>query len=348
MDSQTPRRLLVRLPNWVGDVVMATPALRALRGAWPSCRLTVMLRASLVPLLADSVLVDDVLPIGPRDERLPLGAPRIARRLAREGFDMAILLTNSFTSALPPFLARIPRRVGYSGEFRRALLTHWREPLRDGGERRPIPMPVYYQHVLDLVDVPSLGDAFELPRTPEDEAHARRVLEEIGWDGRTPLVALNPGASFGSSKLWRSERLAAVGDELWKRLGLQPLVLCGPGEESLAREVAAAMRAPVLDTSRRVVDLRRLRGLLRLATLLVTMDTGPRHIATAMGTPSVVLMGPTNPAWTACHLDLCRVVRHPVPCGPCHQPVCPTDHACMEALSVEEVVGAAEDLLRSV
>lgn len=337
-------RILVRLPNWVGDVVMATPALRALRRAFPGAWIAGALKGYVAPVLAGTSLLDEIIVLGENEERGPQGIWRVSRRLRARRFDAALLLTNSLTTALPPFLAGIRRRIGFTGDCRKPLLTHRRSPDRAGSRRRPVPMPAYYQQLLDLIGVPPAGLAYELPLRDQDRKEAERALGELGWDPRRPLVALNPGARFGSSKLWFPERMAAVARALRDRRGWQPLVLCGPGEEELVAEICAQAGTGVLDGSRVRVDLTTLRGVLAQAALLVTTDTGPRHMAVALGCPTVVIMGPTHPGWTACNLERTLVLRHDVPCGPCHLKTCPLDHACMDRVTVEEVLAAVDRL----
>lgn len=340
-DGQTAiERILVRLPNWVGDVVMATPALRALRRRYPDAAVTAAVKEYAAPLLQGSALADDVLVLGDREEKLPIGAWRFARRLRERRFDAAFLLTNSLTSAIPPFLAGIPRRIGYSGEWRGPLLTT-RVPLRFRHRRRtPEPMPAYYQRLLDEAGVPPAGPDYELPCRPEDVAAVRARLEALGWRPGRPLAALNPGARFGASKLWAPERFAEVARHLRDARGFQVVVLCGPGEESLCRQVTSLAGAGILDSSSPPIELRLLRPLMDLVDILVTTDSGPRHIAVAAGKPVVVIMGPTHPQWTAWNLERTEVVRHDVPCGPCHLKACPTDHRCMDLVTVTEVLGA--------
>ena len=339
-------RVLVRLPNWVGDVVMATPALRALRRALPGARIAVALKDYVVPVISGATDVDLVIPIGSRGEKLPRGAWSLARRLRAERFDAAILLTNSLTSAIPVCLARIPYRVGYSGDWRRPLLSERIDPRRGpDGARLPIPMTRFYLELLEHVGIPAAGPEYELPVAAADRTAARRLLVGLGWDPKRPLAAINPGARFGSSKLWLPDRFAEVARRLVRDRDFQVVILCGPGEEEIAGQIARDAGEGVLDTSRSPAPLDVLRGLLDQVQLVVTTDTGPRHMATALGRPTVVIMGSTHPEWTAWNLERSRVLRHDVPCGPCHLRSCPTDHRCMTLVTVDEVLAAVDELL---
>ncbi len=338
-----PERVLLRLPNWVGDLVMVTPALRAVRRAFPNARVTAAVRGYGLPVLGGLQTIDEIWPIGRRFEHIGPGILEYARELRARRFDLAVLFTNSLTSALGPWLARIPRRVGYEGDWRTPFLTT-RAPRSD--RRAPVPMPRFYLDLLAAAGVEPAGVGYDLPVRQEDRSYVDDLFARLGIDAARPIAALNPGAKFGSSKLWPIDRFAAVGDALVRRFGYQVLLVCGPDEVAIARAITSAMREPVASTHDRVVPLAPLRALMQRIDLLVTTDTGPRHMAVAFERPTVVVMGSTHPVWTDWNMGRTRVVRHDVPCGPCHLRVCPLDHACMELVTVEEVLAAVEDLRR--
>jgi len=332
------------MPNWVGDVVMATAALRAIRRALPAARISVALKGYVAPVLSGNPFVDDLVVLGEGEERGPLGWVRVSRRLRATQYDAAILLTNSLTSLIPVFLARIPRRIGYVGDGRSLLLTDRVFPEVEAGRRVPVPMPLYYQRLLDAVGIESAGPEYEVPPTDEDREVAAGHLTALGRDPGRPLVGLNPGARFGSSKLWDPVRFGELARRLIRR-GCQPLLLCGPGESDMAAPIQEAAGEGLLDTSRDPIGLGPLRAIMHALDLLVTTDSGPRHLAVAAGCRVVVIMGSTWPQWTAWNLERTRVVRHDVPCGPCHLRTCPTDHACMDLVTVDEVEASVDDLL---
>ena len=324
------------MPNWVGDVVMATPALHALRKAAPDAEIIAAMKGYVTPVLAGSPLVEGVLVIDQDKIGGLRGVMRQRRRWRERRFDAAILLTNSFGSALPAWLAGIPTRIGYSGDGRRWMLTHRRPPEFEGRRRKPVPMPLYYQRLLDLVGIPEAGPDYIIPPTDDDRAVVDAALTDLGRDPAVPLVALNPGARFGASKLWEPERFGVLARRL-EEAGSQPLLVVGPGEGALAEAIRATAGPGLLDTSRNVIPLGPLRALMERIDLLVTTDSGPRHMAVAARKPTVVIMGPTWPAWTDWNLEHTVVVRHAVPCGPCHLKTCPLDHACMDQVTVDEV-----------
>ncbi len=338
--------MLVRLPNWVGDVVMATPALRALRATWPEAEIVYEGRPFLRALLGGLAWFD-----GWRDERKG-GARELlqrARELRAQRFDLAVVLPDSHGAALGPWLARVPRRAGYDrSPARRWLLTDWLPQPAEGGEVVPIPMVERYLRLARKLGCVDAGDATELAVEAADEATLAEKLAGAGLDdpvGAGDLLVVTPGANFGSSKLWPPRHFAATCDELRRRHGLVPVIAPGPSEVEIARAVADAMETPAVVLGEPVTSLGELKALIARARLVLSNDTGPRAMAVALRRPVVVLMGPTDPRYTAMHLERQRVLREEVDCSPCHLKVCPIDHRCMEWLQPARAVAAAEELL---
>ncbi len=339
----TPRKILVRAPNWVGDLVMASPALRALRAAHPAAELVLEGLPHHAQLGSHLPGVDAFL----ADRHRGAGA-WLARalRLRQGGFDWAVLLPDSVRAALAPSLARIPVRAGYGRDpARRALLTLSLDPPRDAGQRLPISMIERYLRITRALGCDDCGEALELavPDQSRDELDNR--LWAAGVEQSEGLLVVTPGASFGSSKLWPSQYFAQACDEIIRRHGLRAVLAPGPGEERIAREIAAAMQSRPLELSDPPASLGELVALIDRAQLVLTNDTGPRHIAVARKRPVVVLMGPTDTRHTQHLLEGQRVLREAVECSPCHKKTCPIDHRCMTRLLPARVVNAAEELL---
>jgi len=202
-----------------------------------------------------------------------------------------------------------------------------------------------YADLVRAAGIAAAGSRPELAVTAACEERYARRRGELGIAPGERLIGINPGASFGASKLWPAERFARAADILSERLGLRSILFVGPGEEGIAREIAGRMRSPPIDTSPAPCDLDILKPFVRDLALLVTTDTGTRHYAVAFRVPVVVVMGPTHPGFTAAHLEETEVVRRDVPCGPCHLKECPTDHRCMTLIPPEAVAGAAFALL---
>jgi heptosyltransferase-2 len=354
-----PHRILVRLPNWVGDVVMATPLLRVLREHWPAAEIVAEGKPFLEDLLTGLPTIDGFLPDTGRGWR---AARERARRLAAKNFDLAVLLPDSPRSALGPFLARIPNRIGYSRDpLRRLFLTHpLKPPMRDG-KRIPIPMPERYlalaralgckpsdaeSHVSNLAeDTDRATPPVELVVSPTATARVRSMLERQGVDPDARFIVGAPGANFGSSKLYPINSFAAACDGMSEQFGLAVVLAPAPAEVDLALDVAAHMKRPAVVLDDPPTSLEELKSLIALSSLIFSNDTGPRHMAVALGTPTVVTMGPTDRRHTDYQLEHQRILREDVECAPCHEKECPIDHRCMTRLSPSRVISAAEELL---
>lgn len=340
--NRSAPHLLVRTPNWVGDLVMATPILLAAleNEHWPS--VTFLVRAHLAAVLED----------GPWSHRVVTAAGsldelELVRRLRPDG---VLLLSNSLGAALRAFLARVPARFGAALSGRRPFLTHAVVPPTSDGRRVPIPTAHLLRDVAGLAGIlprslhPMLGVDEELAR----EQRAR--LEALGLGEAEDYILCTPGAAFGTAKLWPPEHFAAVLDALHARRGWRGVVTGGPGEEPLVEGVAAACRHPVISLARERRDLGRLKPLVRDARLLLVGDSGPRWYAAAFDVPCVTIMGPNYPELTASSLELCRVVRREdLECSPCLHRRCPLGHhRCMRDILPEQVIAAVEEVLARV
>lgn len=336
------------LPNWVGDLVLATPALRALRTVHRQAHLTFLVKSHLAEVLGGGDWMDEVIhwPSGRNRDTRRQSFVGLAGQLRRRRFDWAVLLTNSFRSALLARLSGIRRRIGYDREGRGLLLTDKLLPEKADGRFVPVPMTRYYGAVARYLGCREVPSALELYTTPEDESAAEQVLRSAGVTAGQPVVVLNPGASFGPAKCWLPERFAEVADRLAAEQNAAVLVACGPKETETARAVGRRIqrRAVVLDDP--VVRLGPLKALIRRADLLITNDTGPRHFANAFGTPVVTIFGPTDPKWTETDVSTERGLMVKVHCGPCMKRTCPLDHRCMKWVSTEMVLASAGELLR--
>lgn len=339
-----PRHLVVRLPGPLGDAVMATPALRALRRALPATRITWAAGAGVHGALEGLPWRDDVLALGSamlQGARAPL---RAARQLRRLRADAILLLPNSFSSALAARLAGIPVRVGTALQGRGSLLTHAVEvPRAARGRLAPRPMRAHYLDLVAPWGARDDGGPTELRVLPFDAERAAACL--AGVPPGTTLVGVHPGAGFGPSKCWPPALLGEALARLREQAGVLPLLLGGPGEQALLQEVAAAAGGPLRSTAGDPPGLGTLKGLLARCRLLLTADTGPRHVAEALGVPTVTWVGPTDPRWGAGGAgEVLRVEG--LDCLACHARECPLGHhRCMRDLAPGRVVEAALRLL---
>jgi heptosyltransferase-2 len=339
------RRLLVRLPNPLGDAVMATPALRALRRGLPDAEIAVLGLPHHEGLLHGNRSFDAFLPL--RGHGLRDHAAR-ARDLRSRGFDAAVVLPDSTRAALDPFAARIPVRIGYARDaLRRALLTAPIDPPRERGRRVAISMIERYVRLARALGVRDAGDALELHVHADAAARAEALLARAGVARNESILLVTPGAAYGASKLWPAEHFARACGELRQRFGLLPVVAPAPNptEFAIARRVCAAIagRHVLLEPDS---SLEEFVAIVARAALVLTNDTGPRHVAVALDRPVVTLLGPTDPRHTAHLLGRQRVLFEDVACRPCGRSVCPIgDQRCLVRLAPERVVAAADELL---
>jgi heptosyltransferase-2 len=333
-------------PNWIGDAVMATPAVRALCAHCRGARLISVLKPYIAGLLEGSPWAAGQIHL---DRRGPWSVrwPSVAWRLRRERVDLAVLFPNSLRPALTAWLGSCRRRVGFVRYGRGMLLTDRLHPNRGSGRRR-VPNPVIddYNRLVEHVGCPPPGYRMELFTTAGDEAAADAVWHQAGFADQPEVVCLNPGAAFGAAKHWPAESFAALARSLVDRRGSGVLVLCGPGERDLARQIVAlAGRPGVHALADHSVSLGLTKACVRRCDLLVTTDSGPRHFAAAFGVPVVTLFGPTFIAWTETYYPRAIHLQKQVDCGPCQRRVCPFDHRCMKLLTPEEVYRTAAAML---
>lgn len=325
------------LPSWVGDVVMGTPTLRALRLLYPHARITYLLKDYVRPVV-------DALPWHDRlivvRKRKPGGKPpplalRLTARLRRRRFDLAVLMPNSFRSALLISRVGIARRLGYDRDGRGVLLTDRLLPIRDKGKFVPISTVDYYLGLAGYLGGDTADKRLRLFTRAADDDRARRLLEREGVAvGQRPIVLLNPGAATkGEAKLWPAQRYAALADRMIEKHGAQVLLNGSPNERPILDAVHAASNHRLTDLQRAGGDLTLLKSICRMCDLLVTNDTGARHIAAAMGTSVVCLFGPTDPQWTTLCFE--------------HERVVVSGDGKMSWITVEQAVTAAEELLRA-
>jgi heptosyltransferase-2 len=340
-------RIALFLPNWVGDAVMATPAIRAVRQSYPIAHMIAIGRPHIADVLEGSGWLEEFIPLqpsGPPAQRMLA----VASRVRRQKPDLALLFPNSFRSALVAWLAGCPRRVGYARYGRSLLLTDRLEPLRDRrGRLRPAPILPAYNRIAEHAGCTVRSGRMELFTTPRDEALADDVWQEFALYRHGEVVCLNPGAAFGAAKLWPAQYFVRLARDLAERRGAGVLVLCGPAERELARRIADLADHPSVHS---LADARVCIGLtkacIRRADLLVSTDSGPRHFAAAFDRPVVALFGPTHIAWTDTFFANEMQLQKSVPCGPCQQRTCHLDHRCMTSLTPEEVFAAAITLLQ--
>jgi len=334
----SPRHLAVRAPNWVGDLVMATPILEAAALDARFERVSILVRAHLAALLEGGPLEPLLVPLGRESSEL--------EGLRELRPDALLLLTNSLGSAWRAWRARVPLRAGAALSGRGPLLTHRVVPPTSAGRRAPVPTAHLLADVAGLLGIQAPDLHPRLYVSSDARAAQRARLEELGLAPGAGYVLCTPSAAFGAAKMWPARHHARALELFHERFGLSAVVTGGPGEEPVLRAVAGACRTPVIDLSDEPRDLARLKALVAGAALLLSSDSGPRWYAAAFDVPCVTVMGPNFPELTASSLERCEVVRlEGLECSPCLERVCPLGHhRCMEALEPERALAAAERL----
>lgn len=366
-----PHRILVRGVNWLGDAVMTTPALIRLRERFPGTHIAILTTAKLKDLWLNHPAVDEVIAFEAGESIFSIG-----RRLRAGQFDLALILPNSPRSALESFFARIPRRVGFARSWRNVFLTsaiaprpgavkmHKRsvseikeliatqtERIAESAFSQPSANAHQNHEYLHLVG--SLG-AKNDPLPPqlsvtEDELVIAQKKFGLGQSTQ-PIFGLNPGAEYGPAKRWPAERFIAAAREIQKRTGCVWLILGGKGDLKLAEEIYAEMKmssSAVHNLAGRTT-LRELCAVFKLCEVVLTNDTGPMHLAAAVGARVVVPFGSTSPELTGPGMPgdaRHRLIKSNAPCSPCFLRECPIDFRCMKGITVGSVVAAVLEVL---
>ena len=332
-------KILIRVPNWIGDAVLSLPAIKSLKQNFPDSEIWVAATEWVKDLFSVSDDSPKVIPIPSLKDARTFRA--FSRELREKDFDVGVLLTNSFSSALLFYLARIPNRWGYRRDGRRVLLTKsvlLKEPDDSVHQLN------YYLNLLAGLGLKISSPEIGLKLTAEEKGEARQIVLSAGLDPARPLIIFDPGASYGPAKRWPAPSFAALGNMLQASPDAQVLLIGSSDEDALARKIAAEMeKKPASFVGK--TTLRQLVSLISLANLFVTNDTGPMHLANALRVPVVAIFGPTDPSRTGPFFQPARVLRKEVPCWPCLYRKCPYDHRCMTAITPRGVFEVCQEFL---
>jgi heptosyltransferase-2 len=338
----TPGSILVVVPSWIGDAVISLGALRVLRRAQPRAHLVALCRPSLVELYESVGEVDATLCYDPRGaDRGLSGFRAAAERIRSRGFGLCLLLPNAFRVAALARLSGIPERWGYATESRGFLLTRSVPPApRPFGRHQAF----YYLELMNGLGFETGAPDVSVSISAGQRATARALLEREGWDGRSALVGIHPGATGSRAKIWSPVRFGQVMERIAGSTGAVVAILGGPSESSLAEEVESVVGKPVIQLQGKTT-LGELMGVLSELSILLSNDSGPMHLAAALGVPTLAIFGPTDPRETGPLGASAKFVREPVECSPCLYRDCPIDHRCMERIGVDRVYEEAMSLV---
>ncbi|MDX2150051.1 MAG: lipopolysaccharide heptosyltransferase II [Bryobacteraceae bacterium] len=337
------RRILIRATNWIGDAIMSLPALGAVRARFPQAHIAVLARPWVADLYEGEAAVDEVLLYRNTSVRERL---RIAHALRKRHFEAAILLQNAFDAALLAWLAGIPQRIGYNRDGRGLLLTR-DVPVPQAGE---IPRHERFYY-LEMLRRAGLIESFppDAPIRLDGADRLRRRGRDL-YAGRgipMPVVAVSPGAAYGTAKRWLPERFAAAATQLAAKIGASVVCFGSGSERALCAAVSQAIDQQGVRSFNLAgeTELRDYIALAAAASLYLTNDSGAMHIASALAVPTVTVFGATDHTTTGPTGHAARIIREPVECSPCLLRECPIDHRCMTAVTVERVVSAGIELL---
>jgi len=329
----------------VGDAILTYPTVQKLKTLFPHSHLAILVPSHLGDLWKTFPYVDEIIHFqkkggfGSFQEDLKLSS-----LLKKKRFDLAIILPRSFRSALQVYLARIPIRIGYQNEGRSLFLTHG---IPQTEEILHVHRVHYYQKLTDSLGQAEGSSSPRIFLREEDRKWAEEMLTNLGlFDGRL-LIGMNPGATYGLAKCWYPERFGELGNRLFKKWKGTVLLFGKEEERPIAKEILQHLKEGGIDLTGKT-NLLQLAALLERCQLLVTNDTGTMHVATAVGTPIVALFGSTDPSTTGPWGDGHVVIRKEVSCSPCLKRICPTDHRCMELITVDEVEEVVAHQLRSI
>ena len=337
-NSKPPRRILVRAVNWIGDAVMATPAMGRIRAAFPDAEIVVVANPLVAELFVHHPYCDRVIIYDKKGQHAGIrGLLSFSKLLRRERFDLAILLQNAIEAAIMAALALIPHRAGYRTDGRR-LLLNMGVPAKDS--KHGLHHVDYYLSLLDELGLSGENLSPQLSLEPTEQQWAAGLLAGGPW------LAINPGAAYGSAKRWIPERFAAVADTLAQEYDLQIVLTGGPGEGEIGADIETSMKHQPLNLIGQT-SVRQLMAVLERCVLMISNDSGPMHVGAALGVPIVAVFGPTDHTTTSPRTSNCRIVRHDVFCSPCMLRQCPIDHRCMEGVTADHVVIAARALLEN-
>lgn len=341
-DSGKIKRILIRSTNWVGDAMLTTPAVRAVRKNFPDAQISILAKPWVAPIFYNNPYLDHVIEYDSKGKHGGwLGKARLIRELRQNKFDAAILFQNAFEAALLACLAGVPARLGYDTDCRRLFLTH---PVHLEPRLKQIHEIDYYLGILEAASLKPDHRELTLVVTEQERGRADDILKSHGVTGQDKLIGINPGATYGSAKQWPIERYAALCNKIHDS-GTQIIIFGGPGEEPTGRHVADLVKKPCINLCGKT-NLLEAVALIERCRLFITNDSGLMHVAAAFDVPLIAVFGSTNPVTTGPSNPRSRIVRVPTSCSPCLKPECPEDHRCMREVSIDMVYAAAEELLQ--
>ncbi len=324
-------KIVVRAPNWIGDSILAIPAIESLSKNTPDIKIWIAAQSWVKDLFTSFDFIEGIIPIQCQTNLKDLN--NSARKLKDFHFDAGLLLTNSFSSALLFYRAKIPERWGYIRDSRQILLTKG-VPLKNKEEYSH--QVKFYLDLISALGFKTIPPKLSLPLTQKEKRDSKKMLLSLGVDLKKNIITFNPGAFYGPAKRWPPSNYAKLAGMFQQRNDTEILIIGSINETFLGESIASEMsKKPTLLAGK--TNLRLLAGIISHSNLLVTNDSGPMHMANALNIPIVSLFGPTDPRVTGPFQEPASVIKKDVACWPCSYRECPFDHRCMMQIEPEEV-----------
>lgn len=343
MEEVPPKNIIVRLPNWIGDLVMATPVLADLKTAFPKASITAMVTEKISSLLEADPSIDELFSFS----RIRGAVRRIANRsivqkLRAGNYDLGILLTHSFSSAWHFWQGNIKRRIGFRLHQRGFLLT---DPILPPSNQKKQHLVTTYKALLHPLGIATSKTAPKLYLKREEVENAWEFMTRFDIKQNTTLIGINPGAAYGSAKCWLPERFKEVAKRLINENPNYVILFFGDlSHKDLINSICAPLPSRAINLAGQT-DLRSLTALISICSAFLTNDSGPMHIADSLGIPLVALFGSTDPVVTGPYRQNNQVLQKKESCSPCFKRVCPIDFPCMKNLTVDTVFKAVLHIL---
>ncbi len=338
MPKISAERMVLRSPNWLGDAMMMTPSVTALHQLYPQAHIAVVTKTSLVDVWSANPHISEIIQLP--QSRSTRNIYQFSQSLREKKFDLGILFTNSISSTLELAWAKIPYRLGTPNGIRRLLLTHAvcpNSPAQHTVEQ-------YLELVRYLGDVPQIPDMY-FPISDESRKSAEKLLQENNITSSDKMIGINPGAAFGTAKRWLPERFIELANELAKESNTKIVLFGGKEESQDIQKMADSIKPKAINLAEKTT-LGELGACISRCNLFVTNDSGPMHIASALGVPMVAIFGSTNLKSTGpIGKGKIEIVQNPPECAPCLLRECPIDHRCMTSITTNAVFQACKNLL---
>ena len=333
-------KIVIRAPNWIGDSIFAIPAIVSLCKNFPETQVWIAAREWVKDLFTSFNFIENIIPLPDQSNLKSLKVS--VQRLKEYDFDVGVLLSNSFSSALLLYLAKIPQRWGYKKDGRGVLLTNG---VSLNNQRNLFHQVHYYLNLISGLGLQTFSPQLSFPVTQEERQQAKNLLASLNVNLEKRIIILNPGAFYGSSKRWPVLKYAELSKLYQDKYKANILIIGSPNEAGLAESIAShSVIKPFILTGK--TNLRQLAALTSQADLFITNDSGPMHLANALKIPVVALFGPTDPRITGPFQEPSAIIKKDVPCWPCSYRECPFDHRCMMNIEPKEVFQVSQKFLK--